>query len=228
MSCARPMSEEAVRRPDYGRSASVLIRASVLCMPRSRSASSPALPPRNIRTKVCDSLDVPFGAARRSVTRVPDSVGSSSYDHTVLFSKMRNAIRFSGTKSTTLALVGHTAIPLRLRLSVLVPTRTSPNTNILRHCGLHSPIRARSETIDHTLSTGASTSVDNSSTSLNVVSAIVLLGAGARIDALTYCRYPNRMGNATYVTPWAQYSSLAHRNAPPNEDLPSAVPSRPK
>src|SRR5699024_4290192 len=89
------------------------------------------------------------------------------------------------------------------------------------HCGLHSPIRARSETIDHTLSTGASTSVDNSSTSLNVVSAMVLLGSGAGIDALTYCRYPNRMGNATYVTPWAQYSS-------PNENLPSAVPSRPK
>src|SRR5699024_105596 len=144
-----------------------------------------------------------------------------SYDHSVLFSKMRNAIRFSGTKSTTLALVGHTAIPLRLRLSVLVPTRTSPNTNILRHCGLHSPIRARSETIDHTLSTGASTSVDNSSTSLNVVSAMVLLGSGAGIDALTYCRYPNRMRNATYVTPRAQYSS-------PNENLPSAVPSRPK
>nr|AAK95490.1 unknown [Prescottella equi] len=138
------------REPTARASASFLIRARVAFIPTIMSASKDSAPPRTVLIRNCDTWLVPVGASRRSTTRVPVSVGSRVYDQMVRFSLTRNAMALLGSKRTTLDVVGHTRKPLRLMLNVLVPSRTSPDTRILRHCGLHSPIRLRSDTIVHT------------------------------------------------------------------------------
>src|SRR5699024_893006 len=77
----------------------------------------------------------------------------------VRFSLTRNAISEFGSNRITFEVVGHTRHPFWLTLTVLVPTSTGPETRILRHCGLHSPMRLRSDTIAHTFSGGAAMSM---------------------------------------------------------------------
>ena len=59
-------------------SASLFTRFKVAFMPSTSSTSKSAFPPRTVLTRNCETLDVPVGASRRSVTLVPVAVGSSS------------------------------------------------------------------------------------------------------------------------------------------------------
>ena len=108
-----------------------------------------------------DARRAPRGAARRGC-RSPSA--RSVNDQTVKLSFTRNAISWCGSKRTTLDWVGHTSRPRRLTLSSRVPSwigrpvRTKDRTT----CGLHSAIRGRSETSDHTRAGSAATSTDSS------------------------------------------------------------------
>jgi hypothetical protein len=108
--------------------------------------------------------EIPSGARRRWVTRVPVSVGCSVNDQIVLLSLTRNANSRWGSKATTLVRVGHIRGPRRLMLNACVPSWTGPPRTIVRTtCGLHLDIRGRSVTKDHTFAGGAATSMLSSS-----------------------------------------------------------------
>src|SRR5699024_2122827 len=129
-------------------------------MPRSSWSSNLAVPPNNLPVRKFDAALAPCGRRRDSVRSVPWPRACTSYVHTLRFCGTRNARRRPGSNSITFDVVGQCSHPARLILMVFVPTPTGvPKMIILRHCGLRSPMRRKSLTMDHTRCGSASISM---------------------------------------------------------------------